>query len=112
MTCYWSGAVLRQGSVLAVLAFFRLRFDPFLPSRQAEEDFWQALDLQCRIPDAQRPLALYRLCSDELVKDSLGPAPSRVARVDATCLVPCNSVLLSTIGIATTFMSVSELKAL
>ena len=83
MTCYWSGAVLRQGSVLAVLAFFRLRFDPFLPSRQAEEDFWQALDLQCRIPDAQRPLALYRLCSDELVKDSLGPAPSRVACVDA-----------------------------
>jgi len=26
--------------------------------------------------------------------------------------VPCNSVLLSMIGIATTFMSVSELKAL
>ena len=72
----------------AVLAFFRLRFAPFLLSRQAEEDFWQDLvqqDLvqQGRIPDAQRPLALYRLCSDELVKDSLGPAPSRVACVDA-----------------------------
>jgi hypothetical protein len=70
------------------VAFFRLRFAPFLLSRQAEEDFWQDLvqqDLvqQGRIPDAQRPLALYRLCSDELVKDSLGPAPSRVACVDA-----------------------------
>ena len=67
----------------AVLAFFRLRFAPFLLSRQAEEDFWQDLDLQCRVPDTLRPLALYRLCSDELVKDSLGPAPSRVACVDA-----------------------------
>ena len=48
----------------AVLAFFRLRFAPFLLSRQAEEDFWQDLDLQCRVPDTLRPLALYRLCSD------------------------------------------------
>jgi len=67
----------------AVLAFFRLRFAPFLLSRQAEEDFWQDLGLQCRVPDTLRPLALYRLCSDELVKDSLGPASARVACVDA-----------------------------
>ena len=45
----------------AVLAFFRLRFAPFLLSRQAEEDFWQDLAQQGRIPDAQRPLTLYRL---------------------------------------------------
>ena len=39
------------------------------------------------IPDASRPLALYRLCSDGLVKDSLGPAPWHVACVDAAdCL--------------------------
>ena len=68
----------------AVLAFFRLRFAPFLLSRQAEEDFWQDLDLQCRVSyKLCSPLALYRLCSDELVKDSLGPAPVRVACVDA-----------------------------
>jgi hypothetical protein len=66
----------------AVLAFFRLRFAPFLLSRQAEEAFWQDLALQGHIPDAPRPLALYRLCSDELVKDSLGPVPWHVACVD------------------------------
>ena len=67
----------------AVLAFFRLRFAPFLLSRQAEEDFWQDLDLQHRAPTAPRLLALYRLCPDELVKDSLGPAPTHVACADA-----------------------------
>ena len=68
----------------AVLAFFRLRFAPFLLSRQAEEDFWQDLVRQGRIPAVQHPLALYRLCSDELVKDSLGPVLWHVACVDAT----------------------------
>ena len=37
------------------------------------------------------------------------PPTSRAVKL--LCLVPCNSVLLSMIGIATTFMSVSELKA-
>ena len=73
-----------------LLAFFRLRFAPFLLSHQAEEEFWRDLPLQGRmegIPDAVRPLALYRLCSDGLVKDSLGPAPWHVACVDAAdCL--------------------------
>ena len=66
----------------AVLAFFRLRFAPFLLSRQAEEEFRRDLALQGRIPNASRPLALYRLCPDGLVKDSLGPAPWHVACVD------------------------------
>ena len=68
----------------AVLAFFRLRFAPFLLSRHAEEDFWQELGQQFSVPHPLRhQLALYRLCSDELVKDSLRPAPVRVACVDA-----------------------------
>ena len=37
--------------------------------------------------------------------------PPTLRAVMLLCLVPCNSVLLSTIGTATTFMSVSELKA-
>jgi len=92
----------------AVLAFFRLRFAPFLLSRHAEEDFWQELGQQFNVPHPLRhQLALYRLCDDEpepppstreskasgptvmaargarLVKDSLGPTPVRVACVDA-----------------------------
>jgi len=94
------------------LTFFRLRFAPFLISRHAsaEEDFWQELGQQFSVPHPLRhQLALYRLCSDEreqqlgaraskdfnpqdmaardarqhLVQDSLGPAPVRVACVDA-----------------------------
>ena len=38
---------------------------------------------------------------------AVAPTPRAVMLL---CLVPCNSVLLSMIGIATTFMSVSELK--
>jgi len=94
----------------AVLAFFRLRFAPFLLSRHAQEDFWQELGQQFSVPHPLRhKFALYRLCSDEpkpqlgahaskdfnlqdmaardarhhLVKDSLGPAPVRVACVDS-----------------------------
>jgi len=41
---------------------------------------------------------------------SVVPPTSRAIML--LCLAPCNSVLLSMIGIATTFMSVSALKAL
>ena len=37
--------------------------------------------------------------------------PPTLRAVTLLCLVPCNSVLLSLIGTATTFMSVFELKA-
>ena len=37
--------------------------------------------------------------------------PPTLRAVMLLCLVPCNSVLLSMIGIATTFMSESELEA-
>ena len=37
--------------------------------------------------------------------------PHTLRAVMLLCLVPCNSVLLSVIGTATTFMSVFELKA-
>ena len=62
----------------------------------AEEDFWHELGQQFNVPHSQRhQLALYRLCDSEpkqlacatrqhMVKESLGPAPVRVACADAS----------------------------
>ena len=78
------------------LAFFRLRAAPFHLSRQAEEVFWQEFGQQFTVPHPLRPrIALYRLCDSEpkrpsgitrqhMVKESLGPAPVRVACSDGS----------------------------
>ena len=48
----------------AVLAFFRLRFAPFLLSRHAEEDFWQRFGQQFNAPHSSfTALALNKLSS-------------------------------------------------
>ena len=48
----------------AVLAFFRLRFAPFLLSRHAEEDFWQRFGQQFNVPHSSfTALALNKLSS-------------------------------------------------
>ena len=47
----------------------------------------------------------------EVPKQTPAVVPPTLRAVMLLCLVPCNSVLLSMIGTATTFMSVFELKA-